>query len=69
MDNIKMKNNKKHNRVGRPTYFIDICMLRQLYKKIDNKEISNIEGWKIAKCGKTKWYELKKKYYKLENNT
>ena len=52
--------------VGRPQYVPNIKQLKQLYIRIDNKEISNTEAWSIAKCGKTKWYELKKKYGIME---
>ena len=58
MKNLKNKNNK----MGRPCYIEDITLLKQLFKKVNNGELTNEKAWKLAKCGKTKWYQLKKKY-------
>ena len=52
----------KNKKVGRPKYIPKVSQLRELYKKIESKEITNEQGWRIAKCGKTKWYQLKRKY-------
>lgn len=54
-----MKNKK--SKIGRPQYIPDLQLLKELYKKIDNNEITNADAWRIAGCGKTKWFELKKK--------
>jgi hypothetical protein len=45
---------------------VNIEQLRNLYKQVADKTITNQEGWRTAKCGKTKWYELKKEYNNLE---
>ncbi len=58
MENKELKNNK----IGRPKFIANVQQLHNLYKKIENKELTNEEAWNIAKCGKTKWYELKNLY-------
>ena len=40
----------KNKKVGRPKYHPKISQLQYLYKKIENKEITNKQGWRIAKC-------------------
>ena len=40
----------KNKKVGRPKYHPKISQLQDLYKKIENKEITNEQGWRIAKC-------------------
>lgn len=57
MKNKKLKNKKR----GRPKYVPNIEKLRELYKKIDNNELTNEQCWKIARlsvrpCG-LKWSE------------
>ncbi len=57
-----MKNqNLKNNRKGRPKYIENTILIKELIKKIEKNEIKNSEAWRIAGCGKTKWFELKKK--------
>ncbi len=51
----------KEFKIGRPAYQPDEQLLKELYKRIENKELKNTEAWRIAGCGKTKWYEIKKK--------
>ena len=58
MENKKLKKSK--NGVGRPKYVADVEQLRQLFKQVSEKAITNEEGWNIANCHKTKWYQLKK---------
>lgn len=62
MENKKLKNKK----VGRPKYKPNLDQLQELFTQVAEKTITNEEGWKLAKCKKTKWFELKKKYEKLE---
>ncbi len=45
MKNKKLKNKKR----GRPKYVPNIEKLRELYKKIDNNELTNEQCWKIAR--------------------
>lgn len=59
--NLKIKRSK-----GRPAYVPDLHQLQKLYSQVADKRITNEQGWRIAHCGKTKWYELKRKYNKLE---
>ena len=40
----------KNKKVGRKKYQPNIKQLQYLYKKIENKEITNEQGWRIAKC-------------------
>ena len=61
MENLKIKKSK-----GRPKFEPNVKQLKDLYKQVADKTITNEEGWKIAHCGKTKWYELKKLYSNLE---
>lgn len=63
-----MKNIKVNKRKGRPQYIPNPIQLKELYQKIDNKELTNEEAWKIAGCKKTIWYNLKRKYHKMEEN-
>lgn len=63
MENKKLKKSK--NGVGRPKYVADVEQLRQLFKQVSEKAITNEEGWALAHCHKTKWYQLKKE---LEEN-
>lgn len=58
--NIKIK------KIGRPKYQPNIEQLQELFKQVMEKTITNEQGWILAKCKKTKWFELKKKYEKLE---
>lgn len=53
--------NLKNRKLGRKPYIPNEQLLKELYIKISNKELKNSEAWRIAGCGKTKWYELKKK--------
>lgn len=62
MENINIKRLK-----GRPKFEPKIEELKELFKQVENKTMTNEEAWKLAKCHKTKWYELKKKF-KLEAN-
>ncbi len=61
MENKNIKKSK-----GRPKFEPNVKQLKDLYKQVADKTITNEEGWKIAHCGKTKWYELKKLYSNLE---
>lgn len=66
---MKERKNKKmeklkNKKVGRPKYQPNIKQLKELYRKVEEKTITNEQGWRLAKCGKTKWYELKKLYYR-----
>ncbi len=47
MENLKIKKSK-----GRPQYIPNIEQLKELYKKIDNKEITNEQGWNLARLQK-----------------
>ena len=58
--------NLKNKTVGRPKYQPQMEKLQELYRKGAEKTITNEQGWHIARCGKTKWYQLKKKYEKME---
>lgn len=58
MENIKTNKRSK----GRPQYIPDFEQLKKLYKQVKDKTITNEEAWNLAKCHKTKWYELKKKF-------
>lgn len=62
MENKKLKNKK----IGRPKYQPNIEKLQELFKQVAEKTITNEQGWILAKCKKTKWFELKKIYEKLE---
>lgn len=45
-----MENKKTSKRSkGRPKYIADIPKLKELYKRIDNKEITNEQGWQMAR--------------------
>ena len=63
---MKNKNIKKSK--GRPQYTPNIEQLKKLYKQVADKRITNEEAWLQAGIHKTKWYELKRKYNKLEVN-
>lgn len=43
-----MKNLKNKNKVGRPKYLENKQLLRELFRKIDNNEITNEE--RLANC-------------------
>lgn len=62
MENKKLKKSK----IGRPKYQPQIEQLQELYRQVAEKTITNEQGWILAKCKKTKWYQLKKKYEKME---
>lgn len=61
-----MENEKLKRSVGRPQYVVDIEQLQELFKQVEDKTITNEQGWLLAKCKKTKWFELKRKYNKIE---
>lgn len=61
-------NKLKKKSKGRPKYVPDTRILRQLYIKVRNKELTNAEAWEIAGCKHSLWFELKKKYENLEVN-
>lgn len=42
----------KNKKVGRKPYIADTKLLKDLYIKIANKEITNEQGWKIARLQK-----------------
>lgn len=63
MENIKINKRSK----GRPQYIPNIEQLKVLIKQVTDKTITNEEAWKLAKCHKTKWYELKKKFEQEAN--
>ena len=44
----------KNKKVGRKPYIADTKLLKNLYIKIANKEITNEQGWKIARLQKNK---------------
>lgn len=44
MENKNIKKSK-----GRPAYIPNFSQLKELYKRIDNKEITNEQGWQIAR--------------------
>lgn len=56
MENKKLKKSK----IGRPKYQLNKKLLKSLFKQVADKTITNEQGWKIAGCKKTKWFELKK---------
>lgn len=60
MEKLKIK------KIGRPKYQPNIEQLQELFKQVAEKTITNEEGWILAKCKKTKWFELKRKYNKIE---
>ena len=57
--NLKIKETNKR---GRRKYQPNVEQLKELYKQVEDKTITNEEGWRQANCKKTKWYELKKLY-------
>ena len=57
--NLKIK---EKNKRGRRKYQPNIEQLKELYKQVENKTITNEEGWRQVGIHKTKWYELKKLY-------
>ena len=65
MENKKLKKSKRG--VGRTKYETDIKQLQELYSEIRKGNITN-EIRMADKFGihKTKWYQLKKKYEKME---
>ncbi len=63
MENKNIKKSK-----GRPKYQPNIGQLKDLFKQVTDKTITNEEAWRIAHCGKTKWYQLKKLYNNMEVN-
>lgn len=46
MKNEKLKNKKS---VGRPPYIENMTKLRELYLKVENKELTNEKAWNIAR--------------------
>lgn len=40
----------KNKKVGRPNYIADEELLKNLYIKIRNKELTNTKAWQIAGC-------------------
>lgn len=44
--------NLKNKRIGRPKYIADEELLKKLYIKIKNKELTNTKAWQIAGCRK-----------------
>lgn len=46
MKDIKLKSKRSK---GRPAYIPDLRQLQDLFKRIDNKEITNEQGWQIAR--------------------
>ena len=61
MENKNIKKSK-----GRPKFEPNVKQLKDLYKQVADKTITNEQGWRIAHCGKTKWYELKRLYNEQE---
>ena len=61
MENKNIKKSK-----GRPQYIPNIKQLKELYKQVADKTITNEEAWRQAGIHKTLWYKLKKEYNKLE---
>lgn len=51
----------KNKKVGRPKYQPEVSQLKELYKKIESKEITNEQGWQIAKCRQNKVVSIKAK--------
>lgn len=49
LEELKMKN-LKNKRIGRPKYIADEELLKKLYIKIKNKELTNAKAWQIAGC-------------------
>lgn len=45
---MENKNTSKRSK-GRPKYIADIPKLKELYKKINNKEITNEQGWNLVR--------------------
>lgn len=58
----------KNKKIGRPKYQPNIEQLQDLFKQVAEKTITNEEGWKLAKCKKTKWYEIKKEMETIYND-
>lgn len=50
---MENKNTSKRSK-GRPKYIVDIPKLQELYKRIDNKEITNEERLEYCKMQKNK---------------
>lgn len=61
MENKNIKKSK-----GRPAYIPNIKQLKELYKQVADKTITNEEAWRQAGIHKTLWYKLKKEYEKME---
>ncbi len=51
MQDLKMQD-LKNRKVGRPKYISDEELLKKLYVKIKNKELTNTNAWQIAGCRK-----------------
>ena len=65
MENKKLKKSKRG--VGRPKYEPNIEQLQELYSEIRKGNITNeIRMADEFGIHKTKWFELKKKYEKME---
>lgn len=56
---MENKNTSKRSK-GRPKYIANIEQLKELYKKIDNKEITNEQGWNLARLQKDNLVQAKK---------
>ena len=63
-----MKNENIRKSKGRPQYTPNIKQLKELYKQVADKKITNEDAWRQAGIHKTLWYKLKKEYNNLEVN-
>lgn len=61
MENKNLKKSK-----GRPKFEPNVKQLKKLYKQIAAKKITNEEAWRQTGIHKTLWYQLKRKYRKME---
>ncbi len=59
-------NKLKNKKIGRPEYKPNIKQLKKLYDEIRKGNITNEQAWNKAKCHKTLWYKLKRRYNNLE---
>lgn len=59
---MENKNTSKRSK-GRPKYIVDIPKLQELYKRIDNKEITNEERLEYCKMQKNKMVWIKEKIW------
>lgn len=59
----------RSKKVGRPKYQPNPIQLKELYKQVADKKITNEERLEIGTVvGKTKWFEMKKIYMQVEDN-